>query len=442
MESVINILLPYGYEAPTEDDIKAAKKWTRLRNDNAARLSSLIGSLLKKAAEELTMIGYKYNCKPEDFKFSQDEKLREEVAQVMDELEDEIIALVEEYSLNETNDKKRRNNLLPWLLALHGRHAKNLAGTLHERLRQFMYDTEAQIAAMKLAKYNQTKAIGRILSTMHAVYASPEMQAAFKKRSAAMYVQTHGVHYDNRGLSSSGAVNVENFGNMTAKIAWSRSQYEKAKEEGKDGYLCFRGSTYPCASCDDVCGVFHPIEEGMVLPVHGHCCCYAVFIRQGEQDNSTNNDTRSEFNSYPTEIWEHSYYSEDGEGYVVTEKKRLAEADASGNERDKFDKESRMCRVAADNGFRVELLHGSDREKGQTYDTNMNGIPTELKSTNSVGNLVKHIRTAYKEQGAKSVLLELEDHNPAFYDKMNEAKRKYNVTLFFYFKDDRRIRMI
>ncbi len=57
-----------------------------------------------------------------------------------------------------------------------------------------------------------------------------------------------------------------------------------------------------------------------------------------------------------------------------------------------------------------------------------------------MGNLVKHIKKAYKKQGAKAVLLELESHDHLLYDKLNEAKRKYNVSIYFYFKDDKRIR--
>lgn len=301
MEDLLNILVPYGYETPTDEQVKAAKKWTLLRNENAALLSSLIEARLQDAIKELTKIAFRYNCKPEDFQFSQDKKLREEVAQTMNDLEDEIMSLVEEYSLNATEDKKQRNNILPWLLALHSKNTKNLAGTLHERAKQFLYDTEAQIAAMKLAGYDQTKAISREISTMHSVYTAPEVIAAYKKKSASLFIQSRGVHEGNIGLSSSGAVNVENFGANTAIQAWSHIQYEEKKKEGKAGYFCFRGSTYPCAACDDVCSVFHTIDEGMVLPVHGHCCCFAVFLNQKESqinDRTKGEIARDEFNRY------------------------------------------------------------------------------------------------------------------------------------------------
>ena len=271
------------YEDLIADEmIRDSKEWTIRRNENAAYLSGLVTVLLQQAVRKLFEIGYKYNCTPNQFQFSQNTKLREEVAQVMEELEDDIMELVEQYSLNETGNKKRRSTLLPWLMALSSKGSKDLISTLHERLRQFLFDTEAQVAAMKFAKYDLTKAISRALTTMHTVYAAPEMQAAYKQKSASMYVNSHGIHYGNVGLSSSGAINVESFAYQTATLGWEKSRFETQKEEGKDGYIVRRGSSYDCSVCDSVCAVFHPIEEGMVLPVHNRCCCYAIFVKQNQ----------------------------------------------------------------------------------------------------------------------------------------------------------------
>ena len=101
-----------------------------------------------------------------------------------------------------------------------------------------------------------------------------------------------------------------------------------------------------------------------------------------------------------------------------------------------------MCKVAADNGHEIQFLKGTGRKVGQTYDIILDSLPTDLKSTGSAGNLVKYIRKAYKEQGAKAVLLELESHEPLLYKRLNEAKRKYDVKIYFYFNDEEVIRYI
>lgn len=149
---------------------------------------------------------------------------------------------------------------------------------------------------------------------------------------------------------------------------------------------------------------------------------------------------RKEFEAFDSRRWQHSYISEVNNGYVVTERKRLQEANASKNEQEKFKKEYRMCCVAADNGHRVEFLSGSSRTPRQTYDIKLDGIPTDLKSTEGIGNIVKYAQHAFKRQGAQAVLFELVSHNPLVYEKLNEAKRKYNLRIFFYFKDERKIR--
>lgn len=270
------LLIPEGYETPTSDDIRRAKRWTLLRNRNAAVLSDRITEILQDAIREMVRIAYKYNCTPENFQFSQDKKLREDIAALLSEMEDEILELVEIYSLNETTDTERRSLLLPWLAALSSKGNKGLKATLHARVRQFMYDTEAQIAAMKLAGYGQTKATNRSVSTMHAVYTAPEVLAAFKRKSAAMYINSHGTHYGNVGLSSSGANNVESFGYQSATLGWEKSRYIDFQEQGVAGFYVLRGSNYHCDHCQSYVG-YHDISEKEAMPPrHSHCQCFTV----------------------------------------------------------------------------------------------------------------------------------------------------------------------
>lgn len=262
---------------PTQRDITKAKKWTLLRNENAEVLASLVESLLEDAVEKLTVIAYRYNCKPEDFQFAQDTKLREEVADVMSDLEADVMDLTEAYALKEPDADKRHDMLLAWLLALKSKNTENLRQTLHLRLRQFLYDTEASIAAMLIAGHSQTVASTKAVSTMHAVYTAPEVVAAFKKKSAAMYILSRGIHYGGTGLSSSGANNVENFARQTAVMTWMKSQLLQYYEDGAAGYYQLRGSNFPCQICDDAVGLHIGDYVNDLFP-HAHCQCYRIPI--------------------------------------------------------------------------------------------------------------------------------------------------------------------
>lgn len=148
----------------------------------------------------------------------------------------------------------------------------------------------------------------------------------------------------------------------------------------------------------------------------------------------------SEITKYDKSKWEHSYVSTKGHGYVVTEIERIKEANASKNEMEKYEKEMDMCKVAADNGHKIEYLQGVNRPKGETFDITFDGIPTDLKSTQSPGNLVQYVKKAYKEQGANAVFLELKIKNDVFTEKMAEAKRKYDVRIFYYWTEEGKVR--
>lgn len=153
--------------------------------------------------------------------------------------------------------------------------------------------------------------------------------------------------------------------------------------------------------------------------------------------------SRKEFYKYDEKKWEQSYLAEKEDGYVVTELKRIQEANASKNEQEKFKKESHMCRVAADNGHAVEFLRGTARQQGQTYDILLDKIPTDLKAAGSHNNIEKYAAKAYHRQGAKAILYELKEKTPSVYKALNDVKRKYpELRVFFYFKNENIIKEI
>ena len=286
MAEDIQIQLLDIYQPISDEDVQTGKRFVLRRESAANGLASLVDALLSDAAAKITEIAYRYGVDARNFQFSPNynEDMFAEISNVLDELEDEILDLTELYSLKCTKDEKKKLWLLPWVLAL-GKGNKGLRRTLEDRLWIFSRDLEAMIAAAANAKMNQVRAVSVIRSNLHTAYQMPGMREAFAKASLfkAQYIRTRGVKRGNRGSSSTEANNIIRFVKSTVQMAWMRYRHRMYEEQGAAGYICLRGSTFPCRLCDDVCGVFHPLEDGMVLPVHANCACYAVpvFMQDG-----------------------------------------------------------------------------------------------------------------------------------------------------------------
>lgn len=266
------------YLEPTEEEIREAKDYVLRMSEYSDLLGDRVMDVLHDAAERIVLICYKYNIPPKDFQLSANKQMQQEVYDVMDDVEEEIYGLIQEYATRCTNDKNIIALLIAWMILL-GNGNKNLHDTLTDKLRQFLYDLEAQIAAMMLAGYSREKATERILETMTSVYSAPEMRKAIMRPldAAAYYIHQGGVHHGNVGQSSSGANNVVNMAKTTLNMVWQKALYYFYKMRGAVGYIQLRGSGYNCPQCDALTG-FHKGLEGINKKplVHPNCMCYRI----------------------------------------------------------------------------------------------------------------------------------------------------------------------
>ena len=276
------------YRLPTQEDITSAKQFILRRNDYARLLESKVDDYLEDAAQDIVTICYKYNVDPKDFAINSkyNEKMMEEISEVMDELEADIMSFIYDYSLRVTDDKKHRNLLAAWIATL-GRGNKNLQDTLDGYLYKTMKDWEAAIAALRFSNVAMADAVTKVKSYLHSIYTMPEVTAAFKHADDfnATYIQSHGVMSGGVGLSNNGSTNVTNMAKTTLQMAWMREQGIEFEESGAAGYYQLRGSSYPCDICDDEVGFHEGIEEIYTKPYpHPHCCCYRVPIYNKEKN--------------------------------------------------------------------------------------------------------------------------------------------------------------
>ena len=281
------------YRLPTQEDITSAKQFILRRNDYARLLESKVDDCLEDAAQEIVSICYKYDVDPKEFAINSkyNEKMMDEIAEVMDELEADIMSLIYDYSLRVTDDEKHRNLLAAWI-ALLGRGNNNLQDTLDGYLYKTMKDWEAAIAALRFANVAMADAVTKVKSNLHSIYTMPEVTAAFKHADDfnATYIQSHGVMAGGVGLSNNGSTNVTNMARLTLQMAWMREQGIEFDESGAAGYYQLRGSAYPCSVCDDEVGFHKGLEDLYTKPYpHPHCCCYRIpiFALEGEGNADT-----------------------------------------------------------------------------------------------------------------------------------------------------------
>lgn len=144
-------------------------------------------------------------------------------------------------------------------------------------LSNFAEDIVKMIKAGAILGYSDDK----ILSAVRTGYKNPYATSIITK------AQSKDINIANpsygRGFYRSSYQNVMRNVRHTIALAWGRAEQEYGEKNGAIGFRVFRGSSYPCAICDDECAYVHKVGE-MVVPVHVNCRCYIVFIYENEQE--------------------------------------------------------------------------------------------------------------------------------------------------------------
>lgn len=280
------------YVAPTEEDVRKAKRYILRRSEIANELADLAGDLLRDASVKIVRIAYKYGIPGDEFTIGASQEQQREVSAVMDELEQQLLELLEETIIGNLEDEDgnpvsaaRRRALLAFMLSL-GHGNNDLRTTLYNYQWRFLYDTEAAIAAMKLVGRTEPEAITRIRSNITGIYTMSEVQAAIRRPGNVMaaFLRSAGVPHNPDGSPNLQGVPREGYNaiinsiRITNDIVWGHNQLEDFIEKNAVGYYVLRGSDYRCEACDNNCR-FHPItDKESMPPIHPRCCCVTVPI--------------------------------------------------------------------------------------------------------------------------------------------------------------------
>ena len=257
---------------PANKQIKEAKDFVIQRVRAEISIQSHLDELLMQATKEIIAISLKYNIVPQNFRFSANVELQSEVDEVMRKLRKLIYDYTE--TLSVYNRKEDKEEIIGFI------NRENKGKTLSERINiycnRYKYEIEAAIAAGLLSGISKDKIEESIKRNLNSPYNNPYFRNAVdKSESVATRIQTGGISYG-VGKSNSARNSLKTLTRFTIGAAWMYFWGLSGSRSGAKGFYSYRGSSYPCAYCDDMVG-YHPMEEYQEQ-WHVNCMCFFVFV--------------------------------------------------------------------------------------------------------------------------------------------------------------------
>ncbi len=256
---------------PTGDQIQEAKRFLQTRIEAEISVKNNIEEYMIEAARKIIVVSQKYNISPRLFRFSSNESLKEEVDEIIRELKDNIIYATEILSVYDREEDK--GAILTFLNA--ERYGKTFKQRVNEYANRYKFELEAAIAAGIFLGKTGEDTLSAILRSLSAPYNNPDIKDSFGKGLSATRIETKGMSYG-VGKSNSAYNLITTLSRNDIGLAWMWWYGDQALRNGAMGFYSFRGSSYPCAICDDMVG-FHPIQD-YKYQWHINCRCYFVFV--------------------------------------------------------------------------------------------------------------------------------------------------------------------
>ena len=156
-------------------------------------------------------------------------------------------------------------------------YGQTFASRNSKYLSQFAEDIVKMIKAGAILGYSDDK----ILSAVRTGYKNPYATSIITK------AQRQDINIANpsygRGFYKSAYQNLMRNVRHTIALSWGKAEQEYGKEIGAIGFKVFRGSSYPCPTCDDECAYIHKMGDPFP-PFHWHCVCGIEFIFENDDN--------------------------------------------------------------------------------------------------------------------------------------------------------------
>lgn len=233
---------------PTNKDIKAAKEYLleRLRAERSIVLHT--NNLIDEAVKQIVELAYKYNVPVDNFSFEDNPALSLEVDFIINNLIDTLEEYT--YTLATYTDLEEDDILIPYINR--DIQGKTFQERMEEKKTSFKTEIGEILKIALLLSLTKTNAIEEALNAMKTV------SRVIKPNIKGMRT-FHSLILLERHIIAD---------------TWMYASERDMIRRGAIGFYSYRGSSYPCQTCDDNRG-FHTFADPFP-PYHNRCCCYAV----------------------------------------------------------------------------------------------------------------------------------------------------------------------
>lgn len=249
------------------DEIKRSAEYARKRSQALRNCESHIASILWKSAQQIVSKSSKYR---KAGRLTNESSLLSDAKKITADAEDGIEKYISAYAKASCKILDIGTASIDSFLG-----DKIFGKTTSQRnttyLANFAEDIVRMIKAGTLMGYSDSQ----LLSAIRTGYKDPYKASVVTKAQMKEFdisTPSYG-----KGIFRNAYQNIVRNAKQVVSIAWGIAEQEYGEESGAVGYQVFRGSSFPCSTCDDLCGYVHPIGT-MVIPAHISCVCRAEFI--------------------------------------------------------------------------------------------------------------------------------------------------------------------
>lgn len=256
----------------SHDKISDAAKFVKSRVAVQDALEVKAQSLMERAALSLLNIAEKYKQPCINGTLLQNKQAAREIQAIMSQLRADIYKY-EKASASLVAKELDSSVKVPTERYL---AAKQAGKTFKQRT--YIYTERFKKDIVNLARVGQVQGLNKsalksmVKSSYQDPYSSSLMNRAIKSGKAKIHIPIYG-----KGISKSGYMQVLKNIRDTSSLMWSYADNWYASRNGALGFYVYRGSSYPCDTCQSHVGWLHNMDDDMP-PYHSHCVCFVKFI--------------------------------------------------------------------------------------------------------------------------------------------------------------------